>query len=368
LGNAADKPTLQLRATLQVPEIPNFGRQKTKRIASNLICSGYGSLLAAAGVVFTAAVPAVAQTQIDQTHTPTARQQGPPPWAFPVQLPGEPASDDGIPRHLIGSSATFSLTRIRDLFVVSDWYPDDHPLMPEVVARGRKPVLFACGYCHLPNGQGRPENAGLAGLPAAYIVQQLADYRGGRRRSSEPRMAPPGRMLAVAMAASEDEVKAAADYFSSLKFKPWIRVIESQTVPRTRVEDMLVPLEGGAMEPIGQRIIEVPEDVGRTELRDPRSAFIAYVPPGSIKEGELLVTTGAGKTIRCGICHGQDLKGLWTVPPIAGRSPSYIVRQLYDIQSGARAGLASPLMKEVVTKLTTRDLVSIAAYAASRSP
>jgi cytochrome c553 len=368
LGNAADKPTLQLRATLQVPEIPNFGRQKTKRIASNLIRSGYGSLLAAAGVVFTAAVPAVAQTQIDQTHTPTARQQGPPPWAFPVQLPGEPASDDGIPRHLIGSSATFSLTRIRDLFVVSDWYPDDHPLMPEVVARGRKPVLFACGYCHLPNGQGRPENAGLAGLPAAYIVQQLADYRGGRRRSSEPRMAPPGRMLAVAMAASEDEVKAAADYFSSLKFKPWIRVIESQTVPRTRVEDMLVPLEGGAMEPIGQRIIEVPEDVGRTELRDPRSAFIAYVPPGSIKEGELLVTTGAGKTIRCGICHGQNLKGLWTIPPIAGRSPSYIVRQLYDIQSGARAGFASPLMREVVANLTTGDMVSIAAYVASRAP
>ena len=158
-------------------------------------------------------------------------------------------------------------------------------------------MLFACGYCHLPNGQGRPENAGLAGLPAAYIVQQLADYRGGRRRSSEPRMAPPGRMLAVAMAANEAEVNAAAEYFSSLKFKPWIRVIESQTVPRTRVEDMLVPLKGGGMEPIGQRIIEVPEDVGRTELRDPRSAFVAYVPPGSIKKGELLVTTGAGKTI-----------------------------------------------------------------------
>jgi cytochrome c553 len=229
-------------------------------------------------------------------------------------------------------------------------------------------MLFACGYCHLPNGQGRPENAGLAGLPAAYIVQQLADYRGGRRRSSEPRMAPPNRMLAVAMAASEDEVKAAADYFSSLKFKLWIRVIESPTVPRTGVEDMLVPLEGGGMEPIGQRIIEVPEDVRRTELRDPRSAFIAYVPPGSIKEGEFLVTTGAGKTIRCGICHGQDLKGLWTVPPLAGRSPSYIVRQLYDIQSGARNGLASPLMKEVVAKLSTGDMVSIAAYVASRAP
>ena len=47
------------------------------------------------------------------------------------------------------------------------------------------------------------------------------------------------------------------------------------------------------------RIIEMPEDTERTEvLRDPRSAFIAYVPAGSIKKGEALVTTGGGKTTR----------------------------------------------------------------------
>ena len=31
-------------------------------------------------------------------------------------------------------------------------------------------------------------------------------------------------------------------------------------------------------------------------------------------------------------------------PPLAGRSPSYAIRQLYDFQSGARTGLLSPLM------------------------
>ena len=94
----------------------------------------------------------------------------------------------------------------------------------------------------------------------------------------------------------------------------------------------------------------------------------AYVPVGSIKRGEVLVTTGGGKTIACGTCHGQDLKGLGDVPPLAGRSPSYTVRQLYDYQSGARAGLLSPQMKESVAKLTIDDMVSIAAYTASRTP
>jgi len=44
------------------------------------------------------------------------------------------------------------------------------------------------------------------------------------------------------------------------------------------------------------------------------------------------------------------------------------VRQLYDFQSGARAGLLSPLMKESVARLSIEDMVSIAAYAASLRP
>jgi cytochrome c553 len=80
-----------------------------------------------------------------------------------------------------------------------------------------------------------------------------------------------------------------------------------------------------------------------TEARDDGSPFVAYVPVGSIKKGEALVTTGgAGKTLRCAICHGQDLKGLGNVPFLAGRSPSYLVRQIYDIQKGMRKGPGVP--------------------------
>lgn len=297
--------------------------------------------------------------------------KAPPPWAFAVNPPGtQPAPDDGTLRRVPGSSAAFTLTQIRDLFTVPDWHPGDHPPMPEVVRHGTKPAVFACGYCHLPNGLGRPENSSLAGLPAEYIVQQVADFKSGARKSSEPASLPVNLMIAVAKAVSDADLKAAAEYFSALRPKPWIRVIETSTVPKTHVAGwMLVASEAGATEPIGHRIIEMPEDLERTDLRDAASGFVAYVPAGSIRKGESLVTTGgAGKTTPCAICHGAELRGLGPVPALAGRSPSYVVRQLYDMRHGVRNGPWADLMKAVVAPLSEEDMVSIAAYTASRAP
>lgn len=294
-----------------------------------------------------------------------------PAWAYPVNPPGLPAApDDPAPRSVPGSSAAFTQAQIRDLFSVPDWHPEDHPPMPESVRQGRKPALFACGYCHLANGLGRPENSSLAGLPAEYIVRQVAEFKSGARRSSEPRSVPINFMIAVAKAASDEEVTAAAEYFAGLKPMPWIKVIETPSVPRTRVAGwMLVAVEPIVLEPIGPRIIEMPLDLERTELRDARSGFVAYVPPGSIGQGERLVVTGAGgKTIACGICHGADLRGLGPVPALAGRSPSYIVRQLFDMQQGVRTGQWAALMREVVARLSVEDMVAISAYTASRAP
>jgi cytochrome c553 len=242
--------------------------------------------------------------------------------------------------------------------------------MPEIVGHGRRPDVRACGYCHLPNGQGRPENSSIAGLSAAYIVAQVADMRNGLRTSSEPSMGPPAAMLNLAKASNDAEVQIAAEYFSKLKYKPWIKVVEAKMVPKTKaVTGMLVPIEGGGMEPIGERIIETAQSLEPTEARDDASPFVAYVPVGSVKKGEALVTTGgSGKTLRCSICHGQDLKGLGNVPFLAGRSPSYLVRQIYDIQKGSRKGPWSPLMKEAVANLTLEDMVNIAAYVSSRMP
>jgi cytochrome c553 len=306
----------------------------------------------------------------------------PPAWAYavgPAPAPGAPApapaaaapAPDTSPKQLPGSTLTFSLPQIRDAFGPADWFPGDHPVMPEVVAKGKRPDVRACSLCHYPNGKGRPENAGVAGLPVAYFIQQMNDFRGDVRKSAEPRKANTNVMIAIAKGMTPEEIKASAEYFGSMKWTPWIRVVESKTVPKTRIQGgMYLRLEGEETEPLGMRIIETPENAEHTELlRDPRSGFIAYVPPGSVKKGETLVTTGGnGKTVQCGLCHGADLKGLGPVPGIAGRSPSYMVRQMYDMQAGARHGQWTELMKGVVAKLNDEDFVSIAAYLSSRMP
>ncbi|MEO7135147.1 MAG: hypothetical protein ABI024_13120 [Vicinamibacterales bacterium] len=301
------------------------------------------------------------------------KPQVPPPWAYTVNPPpapgATPAPPDTAPKQVPGSTASMTIAQTRDAFNPPDWHPSGHPEMPEAVAHGRRPEMRACGFCHLVNGQGRPENASLAGMPAAYIIQQMADFKNGDRKSAEPRMGPPNAMIQDAKAAHNDEVTAAAAYFSSFPFKKWVRVVEAKDVPKSRIAgSMHVPTNDGT-EPLGQRIIEMPEDLPRTELRDAASGFVAYVPPGSIKRGESLVTTGGGgKTVACGTCHGSDLKGLGPVPPLAGRSPSYTVRQLFDLQQGVRKGPWSALMKSAVEKLTIDDMIAIAAYTSSRVP
>ena len=209
------------------------------------------------------------------------------------------------------------------------------------------------------------------GCRYSYFMQTMADFRADARKSADTRKANTNVMIAIAKGMTEEEIQAAAKYFSSMKWTPWIKVVEANTVPKTRIAGgMFLKLEGNETEPIGQRIIEAPDDAEHTEaLRDPHSAFTAYVPVGSIKKGETLATTGGGgKTTQCSVCHGADLKGLGPVPGIAGRSPSYTVRQLYDMQQGTRKGVWSDLMKPVVANLTNDDMLALAAYTASRMP
>jgi cytochrome c553 len=242
-----------------------------------------------------------------------------------------------------------------------------HPAMPPIVASGRGQDVRACALCHYPNGQGRPENGPVSGLNEAYIIQQLQDFRSGARKSSEPRMGPPANMVRLAKNMTDAEIEASAAYFSSFAYRPWIRVVEASTVPKLRFAGgMFMPAEG--TEPIGNRVVEVPEHPERTELRDPSAGFVAYVPPGTLAKGEALAKTGAGKVTACAVCHGADLRGLGPVPAIAGRAVSYLTRQLYDFKSGARAGPWSPLMKPVVDGMTEADMTAAAAYAASLKP
>lgn len=317
----------------------------------------------------------------------------PPPWAYGFAAPAPPpppagatppargggagapapppAAPDTTLLHLEGSSLAFTAAQVRNGFGPADWFPNDHPAMPNVVSHGKPPDARACGLCHYPNGKGRPENAPVAGLPASYIVQQMLDFRGDKRTSADSRKANTGAMTTIAKAMTEEEINQVAVYFSSMKFTPWVTVKETDTVPKTRIAaGLFLNLDDGTTEPLGNRIIEVPVKTESTEtLRDPHSGFIAYAPKGSIKKGEALVTSGgAGKTIRCALCHGADLNGLGPVPGIAGRSPSYLVRQMFDMQQGNRKGLWTDLMKGVVAKLTDDDMLTIAAYVASQKP
>jgi cytochrome c553 len=306
----------------------------------------------------------------------------PPPWAYgfpsaapaaaPAAAAAAPAAAAAAPdstlKQVPGSAGSFTLAQIRDGFGPADWFPGDHPAMPEIVAHGKRPDVRACSLCHYPNGKGRPENAGVSGLPVAYFIQTMADFKSEARKSADSRKGNTNLMIAYAKAMTDEEVKAAAVYFGAMAWTPWIKVVEVNMVPMTRIAGgMFVKVEGNRTEAIGDRIIEVPDDTERTEtLRDPRSGFTAYVPVGSVKKGAELVTTGGGKTTRCAVCHGADLKGLGPVPGIAGRSPSYTVRQLFDTQRGTRKGVWADLMKPVVANLTNDDMLAIAAYAASQ--
>lgn len=299
-----------------------------------------------------------------------------PAWAYgvpnsPPALPppgtsGAARQPDTSVKHIPDSTQAFTLAQIRDFFNVADWFPGDHPPMPDVFVRGRAPDVRGCGMCHMPNGKGRPENAPIAGLPYGYVVQQLADFKNDLRASADPRKTNTAQMIQAAKAMTDEEIKAAASYLAAMPWTPWIRVVEADTVPAMRLSgNVFLPAPGGGTEPIGDRIIETPEDPVRFELRDPHSGFIAYVPRNSVAKGAALASGGGNRTLPCTICHGPDLNGLGPVPGIAGRSPSYIVRQLWDIRQGSRKGTWSPLMQQVVAKLSPEDMLDLAAYAAS---
>lgn len=290
---------------------------------------------------------------------------GHPLWAFPVADKDQPpTTDEKAPKHVPGSTKSYTQAQIDDLSNPPDWFPEEHGTLPAVVAHGSGKDVPACASCHLMSGNGHPESANLAGLSADYIEATMADFKSEARKD-------PARMTAIGKAVSEDDVKQAAEWFAALKPTVWTKVVEADTVPKTYVNKarQRIPLPGGGTEPIANRIIEVPEDSARVIARDPHAGFIAYVPVGSLAKGEALVTTGgSGKTLGCAICHGEGLKGMGQVPRIAGLSPVYIGRQLYNFQNGQSAGPASSMMKSVVGKLTDEDILAISAYVAGQKP
>ena len=298
-----------------------------------------------------------------QNPTPTTIPNGLPEWAYNIPDKVQPP-EAKVPNvvRVAGSSKELEASAIAGNANPPDWFPDEHPAPPRSV---KGPMPNACGSCHLMSGQGHPESADIAGMPAEYIIRQMAYFKSGARKE-EARMGP------IARAVSDEDVRQAAEYFAAVKPAQFVKVIEAATPPKTYVSAdarhrRIMP--DGGTEPIGRRIIQIPEDPMQVTVRNPHSGFIAYVPPGSIKKGEALVKTGGGgKTIQCAICHGDALTGLGELPRLAGLQPVYIARQLIQMQNGTSAGANAALMKKVVAKLTEDDIIAISAYLGSLPP
>jgi cytochrome c553 len=302
-----------------------------------------------------------------QVAQPQAIPNGLPAWAYNIPdrvQPPNPSPATGMV-HLPGSNKEYEASEVSGNAEAPDWFPDEHGPAPGIVTGGAGGAALACGTCHLMSGQGHPESADIAGLPVEYFVRQMDYFKSGARKDD-------GRMGPIARATSDGDVRAAAEYFAAIKPIPWVRVIETATPPKTYVGTAgrhRLPVPEGGTEPMGHRIVEVPEDPVRTIDRDPHSPFLAYVPPGSIAKGMKLVKAGgSGKTISCAICHGDDLKGLGEVPRIAGLQPVYIARQLICMQNGSSAGKAAELMKKEVANLSEDDIIDISAYLGSLPP
>ena len=314
-------------------------------------------MLAAVAPVVESQQPAPAAGQATALPSPVGRE---PSWAFPVQagqLPAEPAGPKTIP----DSTKQYTTPQIDDLLNPPDWLPDAHPPAAAIVQKGHGDAL-ACGSCHLMSGFGHPESADLTGFTAAYLTQQMRDFKSGVRKDY-------ARMNGISKALSDDEIRQAAEWFASLPRGPFTKVVEQKTVPKTFVGQgrMRFLDAAGGTEPIGNRIITLPDDQERVRRRDPRVGFTAYVPPGSIAKGRRL-TEGGAKTVQCAVCHGEGLKGLGNVPRIAGLHPIYVARQLYLFKEGGRAGVDAALMKRPVAQLTDEDILNLAAYVASLPP
>jgi cytochrome c553 len=298
---------------------------------------------------------------------------GLPEWAYEHPIPGEPTAtalptDDKAIVRVPSTDRTMTRYQVRGVEEIVDWHPDDRvgPL-PHVVKIGRfKENVRACGFCHLADGAGRPENAPVSGLPVAYFIQQMEDFKNDLRDNADPTKTNTNNMILYAKHATDEEVRAAAEYFAAQPYPKRIKVVESRTAPKVIVTDgvhMPVVGEGAGTVPLGNRIVEVPDNNLQAAVRDTRMGWTAYVPVGSISRGKALAAK-----YQCATCHGANMEGLGPVPPLAGRSPHYTTRQLFDMKVGTRRGLWSELMKPLVEKMTVDEMIGLAAYTASLDP
>jgi cytochrome c553 len=320
-----------------------------------------GARLVLGASILTLAIPAAVAVAVAQDKAPTAV----PLWAFPGNQPAKPPGAELVT--VPGSSVKLTQPQVRDRTTAVDWFPAGHPAMPAAVKGGGKG--FACGYCHLPQGPGRTESADVAGMPYGYLRQQLRDMKSGARGLADSHYGPGANMLVTAKGTSDADLDDAAKYFAGLKYTGRVKVVDTTEVPKYLPNAFVYEFEKeGPREALGARIIEGPDDFEAFERRDYRVTFTAYVPVGAIARGAALAKGDGMARPSCDACHGAGLKGGLVGPPIAGRYPTGIFRQLYAFQTGTRNGFGAGFMKPMVASLSQNDMIDLAAYVGSLKP
>jgi cytochrome c553 len=290
-------------------------------------------------------------------------------WAYPMQPPGLPRPDPNAAFTAKGADPSIKLTmkQIGDGFGPPDWYPKEHPPLPQIVAHGQAPHVIACTLCHLPNGNGHPESASISGLPEKYIIDQMHAFRDGDRQNIR---AP--AMAEMAYAISEKDLREAARYFAHIpkSQQKWMRVVETSRAPANHVGAGGARFfdKGAETVPIAPDMIYEVAESEEVELRNDHVGFVDYVPMGSLAKGRVVAMGNRGQMRTCGSCHGDDYRGHDDAPRLAGRSAYYLIRQLADMRAGNRKGPALGKMKEVIGKLSDADILNVAAYMASKEP
>ncbi len=285
-------------------------------------------------------------------------------WAYPAGTTTSfvPLAGNG-PFTVPGSKQSFTKAQIYNDQNPVDWFPGAHPSPPAIVNQSPGADLTPCAECHGYQGEGSINTPDIGGLPADYIVEQVHAFRADERRSAQADRGATMEMVKVADKVSEADLRLAAAYFSALPHGTRRRVVEAADVPVTRVDKwgFLYVAPGGGHEPIGNRVIEVPDDLPAAFMDDHQIGFTDYVPDGAVARGQAL-------TRSCTACHGADFKGVGQAPALAGRSAPYLARMLWDIKTGARKGPSVALMQAPTRNLTPGQIVDITAYLASRKP
>lgn len=184
-------------------------------------------------------------------------------------------------------------------------------LHPPVQAQEVPPLaerLQVCAACHNADGNSTiAENPRLAGLDAGYLARQLADFKSGGRQNPI--------MAGIVAGLSEQEYKPLAVHFSKQKPAPGAGATDPNLLAR------------------GKEIFD--------------EGIVGSAVPA------------------CSGCHNEDGSGTDKYPRITGQHAPYVVQQLTNFKSGARANDAKAVMQAVARRMNEMEIRAVAEYVAT---